>query len=66
MADKESEDSHKSTRKSLDENETHSGWKSKWVESTSPRTDDPVKEEEMRGHNLLGNESPTDGDEETA
>ncbi|HZE08602.1 MAG TPA: hypothetical protein VE110_07570 [Gemmatimonadaceae bacterium] len=33
------------------------GWKSKWVESTSPSADDPISPEEMQGHNLLGNSS---------
>ncbi len=37
--------------------EAHPGWKSKWVESTSPAADDPISPEEMQGHNLLGNAS---------
>jgi hypothetical protein len=37
--------------------ESRRGWKSKWVESTAPRADDPVDAEEMQGHNLLGNSS---------
>lgn len=55
MTDKERGDAHKSSGASRDENETHRGWKSKWVESTSPRADDPVDEEEMKGHNILDN-----------
>ena len=65
MADKEGDDSHKSSSESRQENETHRGWKSKWVESTSPRTDDPVDEEELRGHNILGDDSPRDWREKT-
>jgi hypothetical protein len=60
MADRESDDSHKSSGRSRDENETHRGWKSKWVESTSPRADDPVDEQELKGHNILDN-PPGDG-----
>lgn len=63
MADRESDDSHKSSGANREENETHRGWKSKWVESTSPRADDPVDEEELRGHNILGDDSSRDGDE---
>jgi hypothetical protein len=37
--------------------ESHHGWKSKWVESTAPSVDDPISEEEMQGHNLLGTAS---------
>jgi len=37
--------------------EARPGWKSKWVESTSPAADDPISPEEMQGHNLLGNAS---------
>lgn len=37
--------------------ESRHGWKSKWVESTSPAADDPISPEEMQGHNLLGNAS---------
>ncbi len=37
MTDKDLNDSHKSRGKGRDENETHRGWKSKWVESTPPR-----------------------------
>jgi hypothetical protein len=33
------------------------GRKSKWVESNAPSADDPISEEEMQGHNLLGNAS---------
>lgn len=66
MPDKDSDDSHKSSGRRIDENETHRGWKSKWVESTSPRADHPVDEEEMKGHNLPANDSPRDGGEETA
>jgi hypothetical protein len=55
MTDKTKDESHKSTGKSRDENETHRGWKSKWVESTSPRADDTVDEEEKKGHNILDN-----------
>ena len=61
MVDRESDDSHKSSGKNREENETHRGWKSKWVESTSPRADDPVDEEELKGHNILGDDSPRDG-----
>jgi hypothetical protein len=43
--------------KTRDEPESRPGWKSKWVESTSPAADDPISEEEMQGHNLLGNAS---------
>ena len=64
MAERESDDSHKSSGRSRDENETHRGWKSKWVESTSPRADDPVDKEEMKGHNILDN-APGDGAEGT-
>lgn len=63
MADRESDDIHKSSGSSRDENETHRGWKSKWVESTSPRADDPVNEEEVKGNNVLGNDSPRNGGE---
>jgi hypothetical protein len=35
----------------------HKGRKSKWVESHAPSADDPISEEEMQGHNLLGNAS---------
>jgi hypothetical protein len=63
MADRESDDSHKSSGKSRDENETHRGWKSKWVESTSPRADDPVDEQELKGHNIVDN--PPDSAEGT-
>ena len=55
MGDKESDDGLKASGKIRDENETHRGWKSKWVESTSPRADDPVDDEEMKGHNILDN-----------
>jgi len=65
MADRESDENHKSSGKNREENETHRGWKSKWVESTSPRADDPVDEEELKGHNILGNDSPRDGGEKT-
>lgn len=61
MSDANLNDNHKSSGKGRDENETHRGWKSKWVESTSPSADDPVDEEEMKGHNLLGNSSLRDG-----
>ncbi|MGH9421463.1 MAG: hypothetical protein ACRD3J_15905 [Thermoanaerobaculia bacterium] len=54
MTDKKKDDSHE-LNDSRDENETHRGWKSKWVESTSPRPDDTVDEEEMKGHNILDN-----------
>jgi hypothetical protein len=37
--------------------ESHKGWKSKWVERDAPAADDPISEEEMQGHNLLGNVS---------
>ncbi len=36
MTDRDLNDSHKSSDRNRDENETHRGWKSKWVESTSP------------------------------
>jgi hypothetical protein len=35
----------------------HKGRKSKWVESDAPAADGPISEEEMQGHNLLGNAS---------
>jgi hypothetical protein len=43
--------------KARTEPESRPGWKSKWVESTSPAADDPISPEEMQGHNLLGNAS---------
>jgi hypothetical protein len=55
MTEKKEDDAHKSSGKNRDENETHRGWKSKWVESTSPRADDPVDEEDRKGHNILDN-----------
>jgi len=55
MTENKKDDSHKSSGRTRDENETHRGWKSKWVESTSPRADDPVDDEEMKGHNILDN-----------
>ena len=64
MTDKERDDAHKSSGASHDENETHRGWKSKWVESTSPRADDPVDEAEMKGHNILDN-APGDAEGKT-
>lgn len=64
MTEKERDDARKSSGRSRDENETHRGWKSKWVESTSPRADDAVDEEEMKGHNILDN-VPGDGGEGT-
>jgi hypothetical protein len=59
MTDKNKDDSHELSDRSRDENETHRGWKSKWVESTPPRADDPVDEDEMKGHDILDN-SPGD------
>src|SRR3954462_11423562 len=44
-------------RDSTRDPESRPGWKSKWVESTAPSADDPMSEEEMQGHNLLGNSS---------
>ena len=64
MTDKEGDDAHKSSGNRRDENETHRGWKSKWVESTSPRADDPADEEERKGHNILDN-APGDASEGT-
>jgi hypothetical protein len=55
MTDKKRDDSHKSSGRTRDENETHRGWKSKWVESTSPLSDDPVDEEEIKAHEILDN-----------
>jgi hypothetical protein len=63
MADRERDDSHKSSAITHGENETHRAWKSKWVESVSPLTDHPVDDEEPKVRNILGNDSPPDGGE---
>ena len=55
MTDKDLGDNRKSAGGSArGGNESHHGWKSKWVESTAPSADDPIDEEEMKGHNILG------------
>jgi hypothetical protein len=58
MTDKDLNDNRKQKGgKNRGEPESRPGWKSKWVESTSPAADDPISPEEMQGHNLLGNAS---------
>lgn len=58
MTDKDLSDNQESTGgRARGTNESHHGWKSKWVESTAPSADDPIDEEEMKGHNILGNAS---------
>ena len=77
MTDKDLSDNRKSAGGSArGGNESHHGWKSKWVESTAPSADDPIDEEEMKGHNdvrVAGprvnppelDQVPGDGGEET-
>jgi hypothetical protein len=58
MTKRDSNEGRKQTSKRPDDiPEARPGWKSKWVESTSPAADDPISPEEMQGHNLLGNAS---------
>jgi hypothetical protein len=51
--------------------EARPGWKSKWVESTSPAADDPISPDDVRYDGPRQNppeldEVPGDGGEETA
>ncbi|MEO8909049.1 MAG: hypothetical protein ABI408_02315 [Gemmatimonadaceae bacterium] len=53
MTEKDPNENHPPARaKPSHVNETQRGWKSKWVESTSSGADDPVDEEEMKGHKI--------------
>ena len=67
MTDRDLNDGHKSSGGARDENETHRGWKSKWVESKSPSADVPsdVRYDEPRLNPPEPDDVPDGGGVET-